>query len=163
MKVFEQLSAVELQQLLDASALVTILIGAADGELDSEERIWSERLMHSRTYNKTKELNNFNTLVAEQFWVKLNAYMSDLSLDKDTRQAQITERLAALNPILAKLEVRIGAGIYKGLLGLAQETAKSSGGFLRIGAIGAEESKWVKLSMIEPIIAPKEESVETED
>lgn len=157
---FQELSKDEIDALVEAPALITILIGAADGELDREERTWSERLLHSRTYNKPKELNEFYRVVMEDFWSRVQSEITHLPIDTQARNEKLSKRLAALNPILAKLDPELASDLYKGFIGLAEETAKASGGFLRIGAISAEEHKWVKLPMLTPIVAPKKEEKE---
>ena len=152
---FQHLESDEFDALLNAPALITILVGAADGDLDQEERHWSERLMHTRAYNKPKELNAFYRVVSEIFWVKLNGLLAELPHDSAARCEVVAGQLAELNAILAKLDPQLGADLYKGFRGLAEETAKASGGFLRIGAISPEEAKWIKLPMLTPVVAPK--------
>ena len=160
---FDQLSKEEIDALVEAPALITILVGAADGDLDREERTWSERLLRSRTYNNPKTLNEFYRVVVEGFWVKVHSEMAHLPEDPEARNTEISTRLERINPILAKLDLQLAADLYKGFLGLAEETAEASGGFLRIGAISAEEARWVKLPMITPIIAPKKDDDDWED
>lgn len=151
---FRQLSPEELDALTDAPVLITVLVGAADGHLDREERTWSERLMRSRTYNNPKALNGFYRIVANRFLDKVDQRLAELPADPEHRGQEIVHRLSQLNPILAKLDVQIGADLYKGFLALAEETAESSGGFLRIGAISPVEQQWLKLPMITRIEAP---------
>lgn len=160
---FEQLTKEEIDTLVAAPALITILVGAADGELDREERVWSERLLRSRTYNNPKALNEFYRVVVEGFWVKVHSEMAHLPQDTDQRNAEISARLEKLNPILAKIDLPLAADLYKGFRGLAEETAEASGGFLRIGAISAAEAKWIKLPMLTPIAAPPKEGREPEE
>lgn len=160
---FEHLSPTELDALLEASVLITVLVGGADGELDREERTWSNRLMQSRTYNKPKHLNDFFTVVANDFLDKIDATMAVLPQDIDQRSAVIEEKLIRLNGILPKLDPLLASDLYKGFVGLAKETAKASGGFLRIGAISVEEARWVKLPMITPIVAPPKNKDEQDE
>lgn len=159
---FQNLTKEEIDALVEAPALITILVGAADGELDSEERIWSERLLRSRTYNKPKELNEFYRVVVQVFWAKVHGEMAHLPREAELRNKELSGRLAKLNPILAKLDVELAADMYKGFVGLAEETAKASGGFLRIGAVSAEESRWIKLPMLTPVASPKKQAQEEE-
>ncbi|MCE7922502.1 MAG: hypothetical protein DYG98_05575 [Haliscomenobacteraceae bacterium CHB4] len=160
---FQHLQKEEIDALVEAPALITILVGAADGELDREERSWSERLLRTRTYNKPKELNEFYRVVVEGFWAKIQSEIAHLPTDVQTRNQELSDRLSRLNPILAKLDVELAADLYRGFVGLAEETAKASGGFLRIGAIGFEESKWIKLPMLTPIIGPEGHDDEEEE
>jgi hypothetical protein len=152
---FKHLSEEEFDLLVEAPALITVLIGASDGELDREERVWSERLLRSRTYNKPKSLNNYYRVVAEGFWARVQGALAHLPADVHARNEEISKRLSTLNPVLAKLDPHLAANLYKGFLGLAHETAEASGGFLRIGAIGAEEAKWIHLPMLTPVEAPE--------
>jgi hypothetical protein len=151
---FNHLTAEEFDTLVDAPALITILIAGSDGELDQEERTWSERLLRSRTYNTPKDLNEFYRVVSEIFWVKLNGYMNEFPEEPAARNPIIVEHLARINPILAKLSPEIAHGLYHGFVKLAEETAKASGGFLRIGAISPEEALWIDLPMLTPVPAP---------
>lgn len=148
---FQHLKQTDIDTLVEAPVLITILVGAADGEIDREERTWSERLLHSRTYNRPKELNEYYRVVLEDFWTKVQHEINQLPEDVETRSQVLSDRLSALNPVLAKLDAELAADLYKGYVGLAEEIAKSSGGFLRIGGISAAESKWVKLPMLTPI------------
>ncbi len=161
---FQNLTKSEIDSLVEAPALITILIGAADGELDPEERKWTERLLRTRTYNRPKELNEYYRVVLQDFWDKVQAFMASLPVDPTDRNEAISARLEKLNPVLAKLEVDLASDLYQGFIGLAEETAKASGGFLRMGAISAVESKWVNLPMLEPIQHEHEgEEVDSED
>lgn len=156
MNIFNGLSKEEIEKLHEAPALVTILIGASDGKLDGEERTWSEKLLRARGYSGIPELQEYYRTVSESFWVDLQHELAALPAGIEERNEIISDRLAGLNPILAKLEPEIAYGLHKGLLGLAEETAKASGGFLRIGAISAKEHILVTLPMLTPIEKPDE-------
>lgn len=155
---FKNLAKNEIDALVDAPVLITILVGAADGNIDGEERKWTERLLHTRTYNKPQELNEFYRVVSEDFWNKVQDRLNRLPADVDARNEAISLRLADLNPILAKIDRELAADLYHGFVGLAEETAKASGGFLRIGAISAAESRWVGLPMLNPVKHRKKEN-----
>ena len=156
---FRQLSTAELDALTEAPVLITILVGTADGKLDREERTWSERLLRSRTYNNPKALNEFYRIVSNGFLGKVDAKLAELPTDTERRCQDVAHQLTKINPILAKLDPQIAADLYKGFLALAEETAESSGGFLRIGAISAVEAQWVNLPMIVAIAMPKQEAM----
>ena len=160
---FENLTKEEIDALVEAPALITILVGAADGDLDKEERVWSERLLRSRTYNNPKALNEFYRVVVEGFWMKVHSEMAHLPEDPETRNAEVSKRLERINPILAKLDIQLAADLYKGFVGLAEETAEASGGFLRIGAISAVEARWMKLPMLTPVVSTHPKPVEPEE
>jgi hypothetical protein len=148
---FRHLQPAELDILTDAPVYITILVGAADGNLDREERRWTERLMRTRTYSKPRTLNEFYRVVSTNFLDKVDQKLSELPQDTDERNFLIAKELEKVNPALAKLEPRLAADMYKGFLGLAEETAEASGGFLRIGAVSAAERQWIGLPMLNPI------------
>ncbi len=152
---FEHLEADEFDILLDAPALITILVGAADGDLDREERHWSERLLRTRTYNRPKELNEFYRVVVEGFWVKVNGFMAELPTNTEARCQDISRRLERLNTVFPKIDIQLAADLYKGFIALARETAEASGGFLRLGAVSVEEKQWIDLPMLTPVYLPK--------
>lgn len=163
---FRQLSTAELDALTEAPVLITILVGTADGKLDREERTWSERLLRSRTYNNPKALNEFYRIVSNGFLEKVDAKLAELPTETERRCQDVAHQLSKINPILAKLDQQIGADLYKGFLALAEETAESSGGFLRIGAVSTVEAQWVGLPMLNRVEAPPkltEEGDEDED
>lgn len=155
---FQHLAKNEIDALVEAPVLITILVGAADGDIDREERKWTERLLHARTYNNPKELNEFYRVVMEDFWNKVEDHLKRLPAGAEARSEAISKRLAELNPILAKLDASLASDLYHGFIGLATETAKASGGFLRMGAISAAESRWVGLPMIDPIVHRNDEA-----
>ena len=165
MDIFKNLSEKEIEQVYQAPALVTILIGASDGKLDGEERSWSEKLLRTRSYAAQADLQKYYQKVSESFWVQLQHELSVLPQEVEQRNAAISERLARLNPIFEKLDHEVAYGLYKGLIGLAAETAKASGGFLRIGSVSAAEYEWLKLPMLVEIEKPGgiEDEEETED
>ncbi len=162
MEGFRQLAPDELDALTEASVLITILVGTADGILDREERTWSERLMRVRTYNNPKALNEFYRIVSNGFLEKVDAKMAELPTETERRSQEVARQLGKIDPILAKLDPQVGADLYKGFIGLAEETAAASGGFLRIGSVSTVEEQWVNLPMITPIIAPKNTEEEEE-
>lgn len=151
---FEALTTSELDALLEAPVLIVALIGAADGIFDAEEREWSDRLVNVFTYAKPKTVNDFYTRVSDNFIGKVSDKLSSLESDEDVREEELSAQLNALNPILAKLPPALGVVLYKSFLSLAKETAKASGGFLRIGAIAEAEHRWINLPMLTPIHLP---------
>lgn len=160
---FQQLSGEEIDALIEAPVLITVLIGGADGKLDREERVWSERLMRARTYSRPHLINDYYRIVADDFLLKLDQAYNRLPGDTDERNEKIAVKLGALNPILAKLDTQLAATLYKSYVVLAQETAKASGGFLRIGSVSAAEYQWVKLPMLAPILSDGEEEESDEE
>ena len=152
---FQNLASEELDALIATPLWITILLGGADGKIDGEERDWSERLVYAHTYAKPHVLNPYYAIVVHDFLGKLDRTLTELPTDPAARNEALAYKIGAVNPILQKLDTRLGAALYKSFVGLAAETAKASGGFLRIGAVSAAEQQWVKLPMLAPILPPK--------
>jgi hypothetical protein len=160
---FKHLAGEEIDVLIQAPVLITILVGGADGELDRDERVWTERLLRARTYSKPNLISEYYRVVAEGFLEKVEKTMAAMPGDAEERNMLISEKLGVLNLVLAKLDTHLAASLYKSYVSLAQETAKASGGFLRIGSVSAAEHQWVKLPMLTPILAPVGDSPEEEE
>ena len=153
---FTTLDKSEIDALVEAPVLITILVAAADGIIDREERTWTERLMRTRTYTKPKQLQEYYRVVSHNFLGKVDQVLLQLPADAETRGIILAERLALLNPIMAKLDALTAAHLYKGFRRLAIEAAEASGGFLRFGAVNPQEAKWVKLPMLLEFVMPVE-------
>jgi hypothetical protein len=153
---FQHLTAEEMDTLVSTPVWITALIGSADGKIDHDERAWSDRLMRARTYSMPALVSEYYRVVAEDFLAKLDKVMEVMSENADTRSAELAEKIAAANPILAKLDIELAATLYKSYAVLAKETAKASGGFLRIGAVSAAEHRWMHLPMLTPIVVAGE-------
>jgi len=154
---FQHLSTDEIDALVAAPVNITALIGGADGEIDREERNWSERLMRARTYTQPHLIQEYYRVASDGFLAKLDKAMDALPEDVEARSVMLAARIEALNPILAKLDQELAATLYKSFLVLAKETAKASGGFLRIGAVSSAEHQWVGLPMLVPVLAEGED------
>ncbi|MEM9548138.1 MAG: hypothetical protein AAGA77_19310 [Bacteroidota bacterium] len=158
---FNALSNEEYDKLKDAISLITVYIAGADGNIDSEELEWAEKITSIRSYSTPDGLKEFYESVGLDFQERVDNYISTLA-DLDHRNSTAEQKLAALNPILAKLDPKIGARLYKSYITFAEHVAKASGGFLGFFSIGPEEKAVLDLKMIEPIIYTEEED-STED
>lgn len=163
---FRHLSAEEFDLLVESSALVTVLVGASDGDLDRQERTWSEKMLRARTYTHPDQaLNDFYRVVAEGHWARVHSILAHYPKEVEARTEAIVSKLEGLNAIFPKLDPNTSGYLYQGLLRLAEEVAEASGGFLRIGAVSAAEAEWIKLPMVTPVPIPQtpEEAPEKED
>jgi len=68
----------------------------------------------------------------------------------DKRNAELTEKLAALNPVMDKLGYSYHKQLYKSFLSFATHVARADGGFLGVFAIDKDEAELIDLSMLEP-------------
>jgi len=156
---FATLTEMQNQLLLDAPALITILVAGADGVIDEQELNWAEKLTHIRSYAEPEELNQYYESVEAAFDLTLENYMSTLPNEQAQRERDISKKLAQLNEVLGRLDNPIAYRLYQSLLSFAKHIAKASGGFLRFGSISREEKKWIGLSMIDPVILEIEEEL----
>lgn len=160
--MFSNINEVELDQLKDAISLITVLVAGADGKIDHKEKEWATKLTDIRSYSNTEDLQPFYESVGMDFETRLDAHIDSLPDSASERKDIIHSKLALLNPVMAKLDNKIGASLYTSYISFAKHVAKASGGFFRIGAISGAESKVISLSMIEPIYyeEPEEEQIE---
>lgn len=158
--LISQLSAQEYQDLKDAFAIITVYIAGADGTIDEDEISWASKVTEIRSYKSSDDLLDFYTEVHAEFDNKLNHYIANYNGTAAVRNAAIETTLTALNPILAKLDPKVGAHLYKGFLSFAEHVAKSTGGLLGFFSIGPEEKALLGLKMITPIVAENAEEEE---
>jgi hypothetical protein len=156
------LSASEFDQLKDAISLITVYIAGADGDIKTEELKWAEKLTSIRSYNLPNDLKSFYTEVGLDFHERVLNYIKTLD-QIDARNKTVTEKLTAINPILEKLNPRLGAALYESYISFAKHVAKASGGFLGFFSIGPEEKAILDLKMINPIVWEEENDHPTEN
>jgi hypothetical protein len=147
----------EINALVEAIADITILIGGADGKIDKNEIEWSEKVTQIRSYSLPENLQAFYQEVGKNFSDTLNGLITELPDDVEARTEILEGKLAALNPILAKLPQREGAELYHSYVSFAKHVAKASGGFLGFWSISYEESKFMGLPVLNKIEFPRED------
>jgi hypothetical protein len=145
----KKLSTEEMESLIKAPLLVSILIAGADGNIDRDEINGAISTAKKKAKSKTS-LQSYYESVSEDFEDKLKVLMQNYPSKPQQRAAQISEELSLLNPIFEKVQGSLAIEIYDSLLSLALNIAKSSGGFFGLSSVGEEESKFVKLEMIKP-------------
>lgn len=151
---FEGLNSEEQQLMVDAVALVTILIAGADGHIDTQELEWSKKLTEIRSYaHEDSQIDAYYALVGENFESRLTELIGQFPQETEARQDVVSQQLAGLNEVFPKLEFNFARRIYKSLTSFARHVAKASGGFLGIGTISKEEAALLDLPMINPVVS----------
>ncbi len=151
--LFTSLTQEQTDQLKSAPSLITILVAGADGNIDSQELNWAEKLTRIRSYADTTEsLNGYYAEVDASFSEDFANALKELPQELSAREMAISSKLADLNQILSKLDNATAYALYTSFTSFAEHIAKASGGFLRFGSISSEEKKWISLSMLDPII-----------
>lgn len=148
---FSVLSREEYNQLKETIANITIYIAAADGEVDHDETLWAEKVTKIRSYNLPEDLRSYYKDVGVDFHEKLEHLLATLPKPVAERLAALETKLASVNPILAKLDTKLGAALYKSFKSFAKHVAKASGGFLGFFSIGPKEADLIELEMITQI------------
>ena len=148
---FKNLSSEEAKTMMDAVPLVTVLISGADGDFSKAEKDWATKLTQIRSYKSAESMSAYYEKLEEDFSERVENLIETLPDNVKERNAVISDRLAALNTILPKVDNNFAYRFYKNLLSFAEHVAKADGGFLRFASINKEEKKWLELSMINPV------------
>lgn len=151
---FSTINEKDYGKLKDAVALITLLIGGADGDLDKDERAWAEKVTKIRSYKMSEDLIGFYQEVGKDFSSRLDQFIADFPVSVDDREKLIAERLTALDPILASLDPSVAYHLYKSYLSFAEHVAKASGGIFGFFSVGPHEGELISLPMIAPIAQP---------
>ena len=144
-----KLTEAEKQQLFDAIPLITILVAGADGHMDDHELEWAEKLTKIRSYDYSNQLNEYFAVVGEQFSTRLNDMVIKLPKETAERTQVVSEHLAALNPILHKMDHFDAVIYYKNFKSFARHVAEASGGILGFASVSKEEAEVIDLPMLE--------------
>ena len=149
---FSGVTPEDYQHLKDSIPLITVLIAGADGDIDTKEKEWAEKVTNIRSYALPEGLKEFYLEVGEDFQEKLDLYISEYHGDTENRNRLIATRLAHLNEIFPKFVNReVAVGLYESLLSFARHVARASGGFLSWGSINPQEQRVINLDMINPV------------
>lgn len=158
MKHFENLTAEELLTIENAVPQIAILVAGADGVIDADEKEWAKKLTHIRGFAGDKWLNDLYDQIDVNFSIQFNDMLKKLPTDVAKRQQVLSESLAKVNPILAKLDQSTAYKLYHSYVTYAEQIAKASGGLFGFGTISRDEKKWLSLSMIAPVSEPVEDA-----
>ncbi len=145
---FKNLSEEEKTALLDAPALIAILIAGADNNIDEKEVNFSEKIAHYRAGNNESNLQGYYSEVDKFISDAIAQQINTLPKELIDRQHIITEELSKLNEIFPKLDKGFATDLYKSFLTFAKSVAQSSGGVWGYASITPEEERLLGLSMI---------------
>ena len=145
---FKNLSEEETTALLDAPALIAVLIAGADNKIDEKEIDYSSKIAHYRAGNNESILQGYYAEVDKFIGDAITQQINSLPKELIDRQHIITEELAKLNDILPKLDKGFATELYKSFLSFAKSVAQSSGGLWGYASITPEEERLLGLSMI---------------
>lgn len=145
---FKNLSEAEITALLDAPALIAVLIAGADNNIDDKEIDYSEKITHFRAGNTSSMLHMYYGEVDKFIHDAIKQQIATLPNDLLERQQIITEELTKLNEIFPKLDKSFAVELYKSFISFAKSVAKSSGGLWGYASITPEEERLLSLEMV---------------
>ncbi|MBK6546646.1 MAG: hypothetical protein IPO78_08350 [Saprospiraceae bacterium] len=151
LKAFKDLKPEEYQLLIDAVPMIAILIAGADNDIDLKERQWAEKIVKIRSYSNQFDLKPLYKEVDEQFSMLFDKMIEELPKDADNRSRILSSKLAGLNDVFLKLNMRTSNQLYTSYIAYAEQIARASGGILRMLAVSKEECIFIGLPMIDPI------------
>lgn len=147
---FERLDNDERKLLFDVPAIITLLVGAADDDLDSKEISTGLRMVIIRKDTGDKLLKEYYEVVNGYFDNSLYRYTSKYeTLSSEERTEKLTDILSELNAILPKIDPLYAKVLVKSFRSFAKEIAEASGGIAGIASVSNAEQQLVQLSMIE--------------
>ncbi|MBV6477310.1 MAG: hypothetical protein HGGPFJEG_00048 [Ignavibacteria bacterium] len=151
---FKSLNPEEAQLMLDAPALLTILIAGVEGEIDNKEKDWAVRIAQFRARDRHSIMQNYYEEVSGHFNETLESLLKTLPKDTEERSKYIINELKKINNIIPKLDKKFASEFYKGYLAFRVQVAKASGGLWGYGSISREEQKIIDMEILKP---PKED------
>lgn len=156
----DHLTAEEKETLINALPWITVLIAGADGNIDDEEIEWAKKVTHIRSYKLKGIIKTYYEEQNIDFGERLANVLETTPKNTAERNQYLSEKLSGLNAILSKLDVKVGANMYKSFISFAEHVAKASGGLLGFFSVSADEAKLIGLPMIDPIHHDGEEDEE---
>ena len=139
----------EKELLKKIPALITILIGSADDNLDEKEIHMGKMSTDFRKDHGEPLVNNYFEWVSSEYdsifkkeWSKYQA------IELDQRLHLISEEIALTNDALSKLDKKFAHHLVISWRGLARAVASSSGGLLGRLSVSYEERDFIGLDMI---------------
>jgi hypothetical protein len=145
---FNRLSNTEVELLLKAPILTSILIAGADGNIDRKEIDQAISVARQKARKSKARLMEFYQFVGEDFEDKLKVVIQSYPHNAGQRNAMIVQELAQLNHVLPKIDITFAKALYGSIRDIAKKIAESSGGVLGIKSVGQEEAQYVNLPMI---------------
>jgi hypothetical protein len=144
---FRKLNDHEVELMLKAPVLVSILIAGADGQIDDKEI--KEVITFAEKQTRLKSpLGDFFREVSQDFEDKIKVILQAYPYESGQRAPLIVEELSALNAILPKMDQDFAREFYASLKSIARRIATSSGGLLGMNSVADEEAKYLELTMI---------------
>ena len=147
-KELAELSEAEAKAVLSAPALITVMIAAADDNIEAKELSWGAQVVDYRSHIGDEDLYDYYEAAEVYFDDNIKVLMAEEVAGHQDRISHIEQSLTAINGSLDKLNHLYAQKLAKSWRSLATQIAKSSGGVLGFGSISAQEKDLLDLKMI---------------
>lgn len=159
----DKLSETEKDLVMNAMPIITVMIAAADGKVDSTETGWASKLADIRSYSNEEALQGYYEEISKDFDQKVRMMVKELPDNTKEAIPGFVAQLEQFNQILPKMPHDIAGVLLKSMKSFAKHIARASGGFLKIASISKEEQALIDLPMITyipPVIEEEETPAE---
>ncbi|MEO9967012.1 MAG: hypothetical protein ABJF11_14535 [Reichenbachiella sp.] len=148
-KEFNTLRDDEIEVLLKAPVLVSILIAGADDKIDKSEIHQAVEIANSKQSRAREQLIDYYKEVGKDFQEKFVQLVNEMPDSSEGRAEIISKELRKLNFILPKIENKFAIKLHASLKDMAKKVAEASGGLLGYMSVSYEEAKLMELNMID--------------
>ncbi|MDW3210539.1 MAG: hypothetical protein R8N23_11760 [Reichenbachiella sp.] len=148
-KEFNTLRDDEIEVLLKAPVLVSILIAGADDKIDKSEIHQAVEIANSKQSRAREQLIDYYKEVGKDFKEKFEKMVNEMPDTPDGRAEIIGKELRKLNFILPKIDHKFAVKLHASLKDMAKKIAEASGGILGYMSVSYEEAKLMELTMID--------------
>lgn len=138
----------EQELIKKAPLLVSILVAGADGEIEADEIQNVAKLIHTKSFSEVSDIRHLYNEIDHDVEATFNAIIKGLPTDAEERELRVSEELAGLNPIMAKMDAQVAHDFYNSLKKFALHMAQSSGGVLGMLRVNHHEKEIIKLPML---------------
>lgn len=145
---FSPLTTEEFNKLAETPMFISLLIAAADNDIDHKELEWAEKVTHFRIKTAHHTLRSYYQKSNEIIHSNMNLVVSELSENQDERMAFLEKKVAECNDLIAKLDERTQDRLIDSFKSLALSIAEISGGLMNFFSTNPAEEKWLDLPMI---------------
>jgi hypothetical protein len=145
---FRTLRDDEIEILMNAPAIVAVLIAGADDDIDKNEIKAAIDFAQQKKFTEGEDLVEYFEEIAKNFETIQESYINYLPNGLEVRQTAISSYLRQLNGVLPKIDKEMAVKIYTFLTELAKVVAKASGGGFGFAKVSKEEASYIELDMI---------------
>lgn len=127
---FKKLKPDEREQMMQATALVSLYAACMDGKIHEQENKSAVQLAHMRTYTSPPVLQEYYKEVESKFPEFYNQIKNKLPITKDDKISFLKNEIIKLNKIIPKLKRDFAIAFHQSLNSYAIHISESKRNFL---------------------------------